>query len=220
MSGYTVVDPISVLATHLTEVVKSHCDELLGRQDVQTLIDSVKQDHPAVVSELVPAMLSVGDIQKVLVCLLRERVSVRDLVTIMETLADTATFTKDPEVLAEYVRRALSRNISRTYIQNNTLTCITLDPQTENQIVSSVQHSDRGSFINLDPGSMQQFITSLSNEIQKLTSAGFHPVLLTSPASRLYVRKLTERIAPNLVILSFAELENQVEVQSVGMVKI
>lgn len=220
LSGYTVVDPISVLATHLTEVVKGHCDELLGRQDVQTLIDSVKQDHPAVVSELVPAMLSVGDIQKVLVCLLKERVSVRDLVSIMETLADTATFTKDPEVLAEYVRRTLSRNISRQYIQNNTLTCITLDPQTENQIVSGVQHSDRGSFVNLDPGSMQQFINSLSNEIQKLTATGFHPVLLTSPASRLYVRKLTERIAPNLVILSFAELENQIEVQSVGMVRI
>ena len=220
LSGYTVVDPISVLATHLTEVVKGHCDELLGRQDVQTLIDSVKQDHPAVVSELVPAMLSVGDIQKVLVCLLKERVSVRDLVSIMETLADTATFTKDPEVLAEYVRRTLSRNISRQYIQNNTLTCITLDPQTENQIVSGVQHSDRGSFVNLDPGSMQQFINSLSSEIQKLTATGFHPVLLTSPASRLYVRKLTERIAPNLVILSFAELENQIEVQSVGMVKI
>ncbi len=220
LSGYTVVDPISVLATHLTEVVKNHCDELLGRQDVQTLIDSVKQDHPAVVSELVPAMLSVGDIQKVLVCLLKERVSVRDLVSIMETLADTATFTKDPEVLAEYVRRALSRNISRQYIQNNTLTCITLEPQTENMIVSSVQHSDRGSFVNLDPGSTQQFIASLSAEIQKLTTAGFHPVLLTSPASRLYVRKLTERIAPNLVILSFAELENQIEVQSVGMVKI
>ena len=220
LSGYTVVDPISVLATHLTEVVKGHCDELLGRQDVQTLIDSVKQDHPAVVSELVPAMLSVGDIQKVLVCLLKERVSVRDLVSITETLADTATFTKDPEVLAEYVRRTLSRNISRQYIQNNTLTCITLDPQTENQIVSGVQHSDRGSFVNLDPGSMQQFINSLSSEIQKLTATGFHPVLLTSPASRLYVRKLTERIAPNLVILSFAELENQIEVQSVGMVKI
>ena len=220
LSGYTVVDPISVLATHLTEVVKGHCDELLGRQDVQTLIDSVKQDHPAVVSELVPAMLSVGDIHKVLVCLLKERVSVRDLVSIMETLADTATFTKDPEVLAEYVRRTLSRNISRQYIQNNTLTCITLDPQTENQIVSGVQHSDRGSFVNLDPGSMQQFINSLSSEIQKLTATGFHPVLLTSPASRLYVRKLTERIAPNLVILSFAELENQIEVQSVGMVKI
>ena len=220
LSGYTVVDPISVLATHLTEVVKSHCDELLGRQDVQTLIDSVKQDHPAVVSELVPAMLSVGDIQKVLVCLLRERVSVRDLVSIMETLADTATFTKDPEVLAEYVRRTLSRNISRQYLQNNTLTCITLDPQTENQIVASVQHSDRGSFVSLDPASMQQFIASLSAEIQKLTSSGFQPVLLTSPASRLYVRKLTERIAPNLVILSFAELENQIEVQSVGMVKI
>lgn len=220
LSGYTVVDPISVLATHLTEVVKGHSDELLGRQDVQTLVDSVKQDHPAVVSELVPAMMSLGEIQKVLVCLLRERVPVRDLVTIMETLADSATFTKDPEILAEYVRRALSRNITRQYIQNNTITCLTLDPQTENQIVASVQHSDRGSFVSLDPGSMQQLIASLSKELQKLTSAGYHPILLTSPASRLYVRKITERIAPNLVILSFAEVENQIEIQSLGMVKI
>ena len=220
LSGYTVVDPISVLATHLTEVVKGHSDELLGRQDVQTLVDSVKQDHPAVVTELVPAMMSLGEIQKVLVCLLRERVPVRDLVTIMETLADSATFTKDPEILAEYVRRALSRNITRQYIQNNTITCLTLDPQTENQIVASVQHSDRGSFVSLDPGSMQQLIASLSKELQKLTSAGYHPILLTSPASRLYVRKITERIAPNLVILSFAEVENQIEIQSLGMVKI
>ena len=220
LCGYTVVDPISVLATHLTEVVKSHSDELLGRQDVQTLIDSVKQDHPAVVSELVPAMMSVGEIQKVLICLLRERVPVRDLVTILETLADSATFTKDPDVLAEYVRRALSRSITRQYIQNNMLTCLTLEPQAENQIVSSVQHTERGSFVNMDPGLLQQFIASLSKELQKLTSAGYHPILLTSPASRLYVRKLTERIAPNLVVLSFAELENHIEVQSLGMVKI
>ena len=220
LCGYTVVDPISVLATHLTEVVKSHSDELLGRQDVQTLIDSVKQDHPAVVSELVPAMMSVGEIQKVLICLLRERVPVRDLVTILETLADSATFTKDPDVLAEYVRRALSRSITRQYIQNDMLTCLTLEPQAENQIVSSVQHTERGSFVNMDPGLLQQFIASLSKELQKLTSAGYHPILLTSPASRLYVRKLTERIAPNLVVLSFAELENHIEVQSLGMVKI
>ena len=220
LCGYTVVDPISVLATHLTEVVKSHSDELLGRQDVQTLIDSVKQDHPAVVSELVPAMMSVGEIQKVLICLLRERVPVRDLVTILETLADSATFTKDPDVLAEYVRRALSRSITRQYIQNNMLTCLTLEPQAENQIVSSVQHTERGSFVNMDPGLLQQFIASLSKELQKLTSAGYHPILLTSPASRLYVRKLTERIAPNLIVLSFAELENHIEVQSLGMVKI
>ena len=220
LCGYTVVDPISVLATHLTEVVKSHSDELLGRQDVQTLIDSVKQDHPAVVSELVPAMMSVGEIQKVLICLLRERVPVRDLVTILETLADSATFTKDPDVLAEYVRRALSRSITRQYIQNNMLTCLTLEPQAENQIASSVQHTERGSFVNMDPGLLQQFIASLSKELQKLTSAGYHPILLTSPASRLYVRKLTERIAPNLVVLSFAELENHIEVQSLGMVKI
>ena len=152
--------------------------------------------------------------------MLRESVPVRDLVTILETLADSATFTKDPDVLAEYVRRALSRSITRQYIQNNMLTCLTLEPQAENQIVSSVQHTERGSFVNMDPGLLQQFIASLSKELQKLTLAGYHPILLTSPASRLYVRKLTERIAPNLVVLSFAELENHIEVQSLGMVKI
>jgi len=220
LSGYTVVDPVSVLATHLTEVIKSHCDELLGRQDVQTLVDSVKQDHPAVVSELVPGLLSLGDLQKVLICLLRERVSVRDLVSIMETLADSATFTKDPEILTEYVRRALARQISKQYVINNSLTCLTLDPQLENLIVSSVQHSDRGSYVTLEPAVMQKVIASLSEELPKLTSLGYQPSLLTSPASRLYVRKLTERIAPNLAVLSYGELDSNIEVQALGMVKL
>ncbi len=220
MSGYTVVDPISVLATHLTEVIKSHAYEILGRQDVQTLVDAVKSNYPAIVDELIPNLLTLGDLQKVLANLLRERISIRDLITIMETLGDYASLTKDTEILTEYVRQALSRQLSRQYAQNGVLSCITIDPQSENQISSSVQRTEQGSYVALDPHSMQLLITSLNNELAKLTAMGFQPIVLASPGVRLYFRKLTERIAPNLIVLSFAEIEPKIEVQALGMVKI
>ena len=220
LSGYTVVDPVSVLATHLTEVIKSHASEIIGRQEVQTLIDSVKQSYPAVVEELLPSILSVGDVQKVLANLLRERLSVRDMVTILETLADHGTMTKDPEILTEYVRHSLSRHISRQYVQGNTLTCLTVDPRLENMISSAVQRTEHGSYVALDPSVMQTLINSLTGELPKLTNLGFTPIVLTSPGVRLYFRKLTERIAPNLVVLSYAEIEPKVEVQALGMVKV
>ncbi len=220
LSGYTVVDPVSVLATHLTEVIKSHAAEIIGRQEVQTLIDSVKQTNPAVVEELVPNLLSLGDIQKVLANLLRERVSVRDLVTILETLADYAPLTKDTEVLAEYVRHALARQISRQYIYNNVLACLTVDPQLENLINGAIQRTEQGSYVALDPATVQAIVNSLSNELPKLTNLGYQPVVLASPNVRLYFRKVTERVAPNLVVLSYAELDPKIEVQAVGMVKI
>lgn len=220
LAGYTVVDPVSVLATHLTEVIKAHAAEIIGRQEVQTLVDSVKQSNPAVVEELVPNLLSLGDIQKVLANLLRERVSVRDLVTVMETLADYAPITKDTEVLAEYVRHALARQISRQYIYNNVLACLTVDPQLENTINGAVQRTEQGSYVGLDPQTIQAIVTSLSNELPKLTGIGYQPVVLTSPAVRLYFRKVTERVAPNLIVLSYAELDPKIEVQAFGMVKI
>ncbi len=220
LAGYTVVDPVSVLATHLTEVIKAHAAEIIGRQEVQTLVDSVKQSNPAVVEELVPNLLSLGDIQKVLANLLRERVSVRDLVTVMETLADYAPITKDTEVLAEYVRHALARQISRQYIYNNVLACLTVDPQLENTISGAVQRTEQGSYVALDPQTIQAIVASLTNELPKLTGIGYQPVVLTSPAVRLYFRKVTERVAPNLIVLSYAELDPKIEVQAFGMVKI
>ena len=220
LAGYTVVDPVSVLTTHLTEIVKSYAHEILGRQEVQTLIDTVKQNYSAVVEELVPNVASIGDIQKVLANLLRERVSIRDMVTILETLADYAPLTKDHEILTEYVRHALARQISKQYLVNNVLTCITVDPQLENTIKSSAQRSEQGSYIALEPQMMQTFITNLSGELAKLTNLGYQPLVLTSPAVRLYFRKLTERVAPNLVVLSYGELESRIEVQALGMVKI
>ncbi len=220
LSGYTVVDPVSVLATHLTEVIKGHAAEIIGRQEVQTLIESVKQSNPAVVDELVPSLMSLGDIQKVLANLLRERISIRDLVTILETLADYAPATKDTEVLAEYVRHALARQISRQFIYNNVLACLTVDPQLENTINGAVQRTEHGSYVALDPSTVQAIVNSLSNELPKLTNLGYQPVVLASPATRPYFRKVTERVAPNLIVLSYAELDPKIEVQAVGMVRI
>ena len=220
LAGYTVVDPVSVLATHLTEVIKSHAAEVLGRQEVQTLIDAVKQNNPAVVDEVTPNLLSIGDIQKVLARLLRERISIRDMVTILETLADYAQLTKDTEILTEYVRHSLARQISRQYALNNTLTCLTVDLQLENRITSAVQRTESGSYVALDPQILQSIVSNISAELPKLTNLGYQPIVLTSPAVRTYFHKLIERSAPNLIVLSYAELEPKVEVQSLGMVRI
>lgn len=220
LAGYTVVDPVSVLATHLTEVVKNHAAEILGRQEVQTLLDAVKQTNPAVVDEVIPSLLSLGDIQKVLGNMLRERISIRDMVTILETLADYGALTKDTELLTEYVRHALARQITRQHAQNNTLTCLTVDPQLETLITNSVQRTEHGSYVALEPNIMQKAINSLSAELPKLTNLGYSPLVLTSPAVRLHFRKLTERVAPNLTVLSYAEIEPKVEVQALGMVKL
>lgn len=218
LAGYTVVDAVSVLTTHLTEVIKGHAAEILGRQEVQTLLDSVKQQHGALVEELVPGLMAVGDIQKVLAHLLRERISIRNLVTILETLADYAPLTKDSELLTEYVRHALARQISRQYAPGDSLTCLTLDPQLENAIHGAIQRTESGSYVALDPQTIQRIIDSLSRELPKLTNLGYQPAVLASPAVRMAFRKITERVAPNLIVLSYADLESKVEVQAVGMV--
>jgi flagellar biosynthesis protein FlhA len=220
MLGYTVVDPISVLATHITEIIKANAAEILGRQDVQTLVDSVRGNYPAVVEELMPNIISLGELQKVLASLLRERVSIRDLVTIFETLADYGALTKDTEILTEYVRHALSRQITKQFAQSGVLACITVDVELENIIVQSAQKTEQGSYVNLDPKTMQAFINSLNQEIAKLTNMGYQPIVLTNPNARLYVRRIVERSAPGLTVLSYAELEPKTEIQAMGMVKI
>lgn len=220
MFGYTVVDPISVLATHITEIIKTNAAELLGRQDVQTLVDSVRGNYPAVVEELIPNLVSLGELQKVLANLLRERISIRDLVTIFETLADYGSMTKDTELLTEYVRHSLSRQITKQFAQGNTITCITVDIELENLVIQSVQRTEQGSYVNLEPRVMQEFINSLNQEIAKLTNMGYQPIILANPNARLYLRKLVERSAPSLVVLSYAELDPKTEIQAMGMVKI
>ena len=220
LNGYTVVDAVSVLATHLTEVIKSHAAEILGRQETQNLIDNLKKVNETLVKEVVPDLVTVGEVQKVLQNLLAERISIRDMETIFEVLSDYARATKDTEILTEYVRHAMARQITQANVQNGQLPCVTLDAALENRIAGAVQRTDRGSYVSFDPDSMKKLVTALDNELQKLTNMGYQPIVLTSPAVRLYFRKLVERSVPGLIVLSQAEIESSVEIQILGVVKI
>lgn len=221
LSGYTVVDPPSVVATHLTEIIKKHAHELLGRQETKALIENVKESYPALVDELIPSVLSTGDVQKVLSKLLREKISVRDLVTILETLADYGSYTKDPEVLTEYVRQALSRQITQQFTTfGDSLKVITVGPSLEKKIAESVQQSDQGSYLALDPSSSQIIFHRVSEQVSKLIQSGQQPVILTSPTIRMYLRQLLERTMQDIPVLSYSELEPSVEIQSMGVVNL
>ncbi|MGG1520129.1 flagellar biosynthesis protein FlhA [Paenibacillus oryzisoli] len=221
LSGYTVVDPPSVVATHLTEIIKKHAHELLGRQETKALVDNVRETYPALVDDLIPSVLNVGDVQKVLAKLLREKISVRDLVTILETLADYGTYTKDPEILTEYVRQALSRQITQQYTSiGDSLKVITVGPSVEKKIAESVQQSDQGSYLALDPSSSQIIHHRVTEQVSKLIQSGQQPVILTSPTIRMYVRQLLERTLQDIPVLSYSELEPSVEIQSMGVVNL
>lgn len=221
LSGYTVVDPPSVVATHLTEVIKKHAHELLSRQDTKALIENIKATQPALVEDLIPAILSVGEIQKVLSRLLKEKISIRNLGIIFETLADYGAVTKDPDVLTEYVRQALARQITHAFAQvGEPLRVISVGPGFEKAIADAVQHTEHGSYLALDPERTQMIYQALSEQINRVVDAGYNPVLLSSPATRMYIRQLLDRILPDVPILSFNELEPHVEIQSIGVVNV
>lgn len=221
LSGYTVVDPPSVVATHLTEVVKRHAHELIGRQETKALVDNVKEAYPTLVEELVPGVLSIGDIQKVLAKMLREKISVRDMVTILETLADYGTYTKDPDILTEYVRQALSRQITQQYSsEGDSLKVITVGPSLERKIAESVQQTEQGSYLALDPSSSQMIHHRISEQVTKAVQSGQQPVILTSPTIRMYLKQLLERTLQDVPVLSYSELEPSVEIQSLGVVNL
>lgn len=221
MKGYTVVDPPSVVATHLTAVIKAHAFELLGRQEIQNIIDFVKENNPAVVNELLPDLMSIGDLQKVLSNLLKEQISIRDMVTILETLADYAKITKDTDVLTEYVRQALKRHISKQFAgDSNKITVLTIDPNLEGKLRDSVQQSEFGSFLALEPDIAQAMIDKLVAQYESLTHAGKTPIVLCAPILRIYFKRLLERFIPNLTVLSYNEIEAGVDVEVIGMVSI
>lgn len=220
MLGYTVVDLPSIIATHLTEIIKKYSHELLGRQEVQTLIDNVKTNYPAIVDELVPKIMSLGEIQKVLANLLKENISVRDMVTILETLADYAPITHDSDMLTEYVRQALGRAISRRFISGNKASVITIDPQLEQKLLESVQRTEYGSYISMEPNESQTIINNLYQQVQTIASTGQQPIVVASPGVRLYFKRLTEQVLPELIVLSYNELDPGIEIQSAGMVSI
>ncbi|UQZ32101.1 flagellar biosynthesis protein FlhA [Paenibacillus sp. PK3_47] len=221
LSGYTVVDPPSVVATHLTELIKRYGHELLGRQETKQLVDNLRENYPVLVDELIPSVLAVGDIQKVLAKLLREKISVRDLVTIFETLADYGTYTKDPDILTEYVRQSLSRQITQQYSQTGeTLRVITVGPNLEKKISESVQQTEQGSYLALDPVSTQTVYQRLTEQINRLLQSGQQPIVLTSPTIRMYLRQVIERTMQDIPVLSYSELEPNIEIQSVGVVNL
>ncbi|WP_281863667.1 flagellar biosynthesis protein FlhA [Planomicrobium okeanokoites] len=221
MAGYAIVDPPSVVSTHLTEVIKRHAHELIGRQEVKSLIENMREASPAVVEELIPNLMTIGEVQKVLMKLLKEKVSIRNLLIILETLADYSSQTKDTDVLTEYVRRSLSRQITLQYApQNEALKVITAGASVEKKFAESVHRSDQGNYLSIDPETSQLIFQKISEQAAQLQQTGVQPILLTSPAIRIYMRQFIEGFAPDLPVLSYNELEPNIEIQSVGVVNI
>lgn len=217
--GYTVVDPQSIIATHLTEVIRQHIAELLTRQDVQNLINNIKDNNSTLIDELVPKLMGIGEIQKVLQNLLEEGISIRDLVTILETLADHAAVTRDPDILTEYARQGLKRAISSKYFTVGEVTnVVTVDPAIEQEIMNSVKNTEQGSYLSLDPERSKKIVEALGNELKKLEDMGKNPIVITSPIVRMYFRNLAKDYYKDIIVISYNEVESNVELQSVGMV--
>ena len=218
--GYVIIDPPSVVSTHLTEVIKRHAHELIGREEVKGLIDHLRETSPAVVEELIPQQLTLGEVQKVLAKLLKEKVSIRNLTTILETLADYAVATKDTDVLTEYVRQALSRQITQQFSPaGEALKVITVGASIEKRFANAIQRTEQGSFLSLDPESTQQIYEALVEQVQRVQQQGIQPVLLTTPGIRVYMRQFLERFSADIAVLSYNELEPQLEVQSIGVIQ-
>lgn len=217
--GYTVVDPPSIIATHLTEVIRQHIAELLTRQDVQNLINNIKDNNSTLIDELVPKLMGIGEIQKVLQNLLEEGISIRDLVTILETLADHSAVTRDPDILTEYARQGLKRAISSKYFTVGEVTnVVTVDPAIEQEIMNSVKNTEQGSYLSLDPERSKKIVEALGNELKKLEDMGKNPIVITSPIVRMYFRNLAKDYYKDIIVISYNEVESNVELQSVGMV--
>ncbi|MGP4107000.1 flagellar biosynthesis protein FlhA [Virgibacillus sp. L01] len=221
LSGYTVVDPPSVVSTHITEIIKQNAHALLGRQETKQLIDHLKENYPILVEEVTPEPLAVGDVQKVLAKLLRENISIRNLPIIFETLADFGKMTNDTELLTEYVRQSLSSQITKQYANDDmSLKVITVSGKVEKMIAENIQQTEHGNYLALDPESQQVIVKTLHDEVEKLTLQEETAVVLCSPAIRMYLKQLLDRFLPQVVVLSYNELEPNVQIQSVGVVNV
>ena len=221
MLGYTVVDPPSVVSTHLTEMIRANAHELLGRQETKQLIDHLRETHAILVDELTPTPLSIGEIQKVLAKLLRENVSVRNLPIIFETLADYAKLTSDTDILTEYVRQALARQITTQFVNGQpALKVITVSGKVEKMVADSIQQTDHGNYLAMDPQESQYVLEAIAKEVERVSFMEQSPLILCSPGVRMYLRQLTERYFPQIPILSYNEVDAAVEIQSVGVVNV
>jgi flagellar biosynthesis protein FlhA len=220
-SGYTIVDPASVMITHLTETIKNHAHEILCREDVQKLIESVKKESPTVVEELTPSVMPLGGIQEVLKNLLKEQVPIRDMATILETIADYAQTTKDTELMTEYVRQKLSRTICQKY-QNGEgkMGVISFDPQLEQTIANSIHKTDKGNLLAMDPNMAQRLIDKLADSVRNSLASGYETVLITSSNIRGHIRRLIENALPQVPVLSYKEISPGTKIDPLGVVKL
>ncbi|HEU0264563.1 MAG TPA: FHIPEP family type III secretion protein, partial [Geobacterales bacterium] len=219
--GYTVVDAPTIIATHISEVIKRHASELIGRQELQQLLDTVVATHPKVVDELVPSILNLGTILRVIKSLLKENVSIRDLRTVLETLADYGSVTKDPEALTEFVRQALARSIVDQYKrEDDTLCLLSLDRRVEETVADSVQVTEHGSYLAIEPSVAQVLLNQIRQGMERFNQSGTSPILIASPTIRRHVKKLTERFMPNLVVLSHSEIPPNIKIQSLGVINL
>jgi len=219
-SGFVVVDSSTVVTTHLTELVKNNIDELLGRMEVQSLVDNLAQVYPKLVEDLVPKVVPINVLQKVLQRLLRERVSIRDLPTIIETLADYVGLTKNADILVGYVRQALGRSITRQYVdETGNVTAFMVSPEIEETIARSLQHSEYESFVSLEPTFLNRLITNIKNAVTTATNRGLQAVIVTSPHVRTHLRKVVERFFPNVAVLAHTEIARDVNIMTIGMIE-
>ena len=216
--GYTVIDPLSVIVTHLSETVKKHAYELLTRQDISQLLESVKKYDASLVGDVVPGMISLANLQKVLCSLLKEGIPIRDMETILETISNYSQSVRDPELLTEYVRQALKRTITRKWSHGGQIRVITLDSDVEKVIVNSISKNERGTYLSLDPQTTQKIITKLTECISKVKNVVTTPIILTSPVVRIYFSKLLQQFYPKAIVLSFSELDSSIQIQAVANV--
>lgn len=218
--GYTVIDPLSVLITHLSEVIKTHAHELLSRQDLNQLLNNVKKTNESLVEEVVPGIVSHGNLQKILGNLLKEGIPIKDLETILETISDYGTSVKDTEMLTEYVRQSLKRTITRKWAEGGQIRVITLSTDVEKIIINAISKNDKGSYLSIDPEMMHKLVSQLIEQINKLKGEISVPIVLTSPFVRGYFRKLLDQFYPKAVVLSFNEIDNSVQIQALGNIAI
>ena len=218
LAGYTLIDPTSVIITHLSEVIKEHLHELLTRQEVNNLLENLKKNNANIIEDTIPAVITVGNLQKVLVNLLREDVPIRDMETILETLSDYGNQIKDTDMLTEYVRQALKRTISHRFSEAGQMKVISLDEKIETMIMSSVKKVDTGSYLALDPNTIQGIVSVVTDEINKVKDLVQVPIILTSPVVRIYFKKLIDQFYPNVAVVSFSEIDNNIQIQALGSI--
>ncbi len=220
VAGYTLIDPVSVMITHLSEVIRKHCHEILTRQDVKTMVENIKKTNPTIVEDLVPNIVSYGYLQKVLSMLLQEGIPIRDMETILESLGDHVSGMKDIDITVEYVRQALKRTVTRRFAEANSLRVITIDPRIEDMIVASVKKSDQGSYLSMDPDTIQKIVAKTTEEVNKVKDVIPTVIVLTSPIVRVYFKKLIDQFIPGLTVLSYSEIDGTTQIQSVGSINL